>query len=593
MKFQGQKYRKMMSGFTLNETLITLGILVAGLVITLISVLFIRKNIEMTATQNFNNSCKEVRTRIQYRLEEHAQLLRSGEALFAVSDTVTREMWKEFYLRTKSSEYLPGIEGFGYSRIVPREKLIQHIRHIRQNGFPKYDIYPAGEREIYTSIIYLEPFAGRNLNAFGYDMYSEPVRRKAMEIARDSLTAMLSGKVELVQEANETNKQPGVLMYIPVFHAGMTIETVEQRRAAIKGWVYSPYRMKDLMIGIRSSVDLSLDNPLRLQIYDDNIISEETELYDSEVVDSVHVTNPNMHLELPVAFRNKKWSLVFTGRKEELSVFNAQQLWVWLTGFFITLLLFILSTLQIRTNIRNRQIEHLNKQLESLNADKDRFIAILSHDLKSPFTSILGFLELLSTGIRKYSLDQIESHVHVINDAARSTYNLLEDLLMWTRAHSGKIPFKPQMIPFREIYDNAFEILFPLAESKNITVGYSAPDDLQIIADMDMIKAIMRNLISNAVKFTDMGGSIKITASKDDEGVTVSVADTGVGINPGYQETIFDISKIFSTAGTKGEQGSGLGLVLCREFVETHGGRIWFTSEPFRGSDFRFFLPGK
>lgn len=581
-----------MSGFTFRETLVTMGVLIAGLLLTIALVLYNRRNVKEAAIMDFEYSCNQLRIRIETRLEQHAQLLRGGKGLFSVSDTVTVEEWHNFYLKTNIDEYLPGIQGFGYSLLIQPEELESHeaqFRIIYRDYKPDYKVYPEGKRDVYSSIIMLEPHNERNLVAIGYDMFSDPVRRKAMEIARDSNSAMLSGMVRLVQEIDE-DVQPGVLMYIPDYKKNMPFSTVEERRKAIKGWIYSPYRMRDLMQGIRGTMSHYAEAPLHLSIYDDTVISEETLLYDSYDMDSIYIEKPNLSLTLPAEFRGKIWTLVFTGRKDELSIFHREQLFIMVTGIFITLLLFGLSLMQIRSNIRRNQIEALNRQLERLNSDKDRFIAILSHDLKSPFTSILGFLELLRNGIRRYSLEQIEDHVKTIHDAAKNTYRLLEDLLVWTRAHTDKLPFNPKMIPLEKIYDNVIQVLIPLAESKKINLEYKAENNIMIFADEDMLKTVLRNLISNAIKFTDHG-SVTVNAFHENDGVTVSVADTGTGIRPEQQSSLFDITRILPTAGTKGEKGSGLGLVICREFVEIHGGEIGFTSEWGKGSDFRFHLP--
>lgn len=590
-----QKYRLLMSGFTLRETITTLGVLFAGLAITIASVVFNRQNIEESAKRDFDYSCNQLRIKIETRLEEHAQLLRGGKGLFAESDTVTREEWLGFYRITSIDEYLPGIQGFGYSLLISPESLQQHeerFRKVYSDIKPDYKVFPEGKREIYSSIILLEPHDERNIKALGYDMFSDSIRRRAMETARDYNISMLSGKVELVQEIDQ-DKQPGVLMYNPDFEPGMPHETKEQRRAAIRGWVYSPYRMRDLMQGIRGRMDHYEQDPLRLKIYDDTIISEKTLLYDSREIDSLKIENPNLNQVLRTEFNGKIWTLVFEGRKDEMSAFHRGQIFIWITGLVITALLFVLSTMQIRASIRSREIELLNRELEKSGADKDRFIAILSHDLKSPFTSILGFLELLTTGLRKFTIDQIEGHLITVNEAARNTFNLLEDLLMWTRAHTGKIPFNPEELSFGEYYGNVAEIMLPAAEAKNIRIQYDAAEDLRIYADKDMLKAVLRNLISNAIKFTQPGGTIKVSALRENDGVTVSVADSGTGIRPEQKDSIFDISKILPTSGTGGEKGSGLGLILCREFVEIHGGKIWFTSEWGQGSDFRFNLPLK
>lgn len=594
MYFLRKKYRILMSDFTLKETLITLGVLITGLIITVLSVISNRKNIEEAARKEFEYSCNQIRIKVETRLEEHAQLLRGGVGLFAVSDSVTHEEWHEYFLRIRIEKYLPGIQGLGFSLLLQPDEVEENekrFREVYKDYKPDYKIYPEGKRDIYTSIIYLEPHNERNKMAMGYDMFSESVRRKAMEVARDSNMAMLTGKVELVQEIDK-DKQPGVLMYIPFYKKGMPTETVGQRRVAIRGWVYSPYRMRDLMQGIMSTMAHYGEEPLRLQIYDDTIVSATSLLFDSQEVDSVKIEDPNLGASMETDFRGKKWTLVFSGRRNEMSVFHKEQIVIWLPGLIITALLFTLSIIQIRASIKSRQIDQLNKQLERLNADKDRFIAILSHDLKSPFTAILGFLELLTTGLRKYSLEQIETHLNTINDATKNTFNLLQDLLMWTRAHSGKIPFNPEKISFKDKYDNVISLMMPAAEAKNIKIEYNAPDNIKVLADKDMLKTILRNLVSNAIKFTHKGGTIKISAIREDGNTTISVADNGIGIKTDEIDKIFDISKILPSSGTNGEKGSGLGLLLCKEFVETHGGRIWFTSEYGKGSDFRFTLPG-
>jgi signal transduction histidine kinase len=231
------------------------------------------------------------------------------------------------------------------------------------------------------------------------------------------------------------------------------------------------------------------------------------------------------------------------------------------------------------------------KQLLQLNADKDLFISILAHDLKSPFHAILSLSELLSKNIRQYSTGEIENLANDINTSAQSTYTLLEDLLKWARAQSGKIPFEPQKLSFTGICKDILEIVNPNASAKNITVNYSESEQISIFADIDMLKAVFRNLISNAIKFTDNGGLIYISAERNHANVTITVSDNGIGIEPENLDKLFDISKIHTTKGTADEKGTGLGLLLCKEFVEKHGGKIWVESEFGKGSEFKFTLP--
>jgi PAS domain S-box-containing protein len=244
--------------------------------------------------------------------------------------------------------------------------------------------------------------------------------------------------------------------------------------------------------------------------------------------------------------------------------------------------------------IRKRAEEKLKENenlLQKSNADKDRFISILSHDLRSPFNSILGFSEVLTEDIRKLNTDEIENIAHNINKSARNTFYLLEDLLAWARAQQGKITFRPQELNLADICKNILEILNPIAISKNITINYYVADRIKVFADIDMIKTVLRNLVSNAIKFTNNGGAINISSEENSENVTISVSDNGVGIKSENITKLFDISEVMTTKGTAEETGTGLGLLLCKEFVEKCGGKIWVESKHGKGSDFKFTLP--
>ena len=230
------------------------------------------------------------------------------------------------------------------------------------------------------------------------------------------------------------------------------------------------------------------------------------------------------------------------------------------------------------------------QRLLQLNSDKDRFISILAHDLRSPFTALLGLSDLLIENIRIYNVEEIEGLLKHIKDASKETFALLEDLLKWTSTQSGKIPFKPQILSFADICKNVLETLDANAYAKNISVNSSVSENISVFADEDMLKTVMRNLVSNAIKFTNNGGSIIIGAEEKPEFVIISVSDNGIGIKSEKLSNLFDISQRQNTKGTEEESGTGLGLILCKEFVELNGGKIWVDSEYGKGSDFKFTL---
>ncbi len=248
--------------------------LALGLLMTFGLWFWAERNFQRDTQAYFDFRVRQLVDRIDKRLENYRQVLHGTRGLFSASVSVERGEFHEYVAALHLEQRYPGIQGVGFSFIVPKEELDRHTQQIRRQGFPDYQIYPPGERNIYTSIIYLEPFTGRNLRAFGYDMFSEPIRHQAMVYARDNDRVGLSGKVTLVQETDK-DIQAGFLMYLPVFKNGQPHGDEQQRRANIIGWVYSPFRIKDFMEGIGGE----RAGDLYLSIYDGDQVSDAALLY--------------------------------------------------------------------------------------------------------------------------------------------------------------------------------------------------------------------------------------------------------------------------------------------------------------------------
>lgn len=222
-----------------------------------------KKKAEERSAKLFSMRTQQVTEAIDKRMRDYIQILAGGKAMFIASDTVTRRDWNSYYKTLKLEESYPGLQGFGYSHVVRPNQVKQHVQQIRNEGFTDYSITPAGKRSIYTAIIYLEPFTGRNLRAFGYDMFSDSVRQSAMRIARDTRQPTLSGKVRLVQETGQ-DEQSGFLIYLPIYYNNAEPESIKERQRLIKGFVYSPFRAKDLMRAV-----LTKDfNDIDIEVYD-------------------------------------------------------------------------------------------------------------------------------------------------------------------------------------------------------------------------------------------------------------------------------------------------------------------------------------
>ncbi len=1028
-------------------------LLLAGLIVTALAASYTKSQEDAAAAREFDLVCNEIEGKILDRLNAHEQILRSGAAFYEHAVYVTRQQWHDFTERQKIVLQLPGIQGIGFARLIPRQKLAQHIQQVRDEGFPAYQVRPEGEREIYSSIIYLEPFTDRNLRAFGYDMLTEPVRRAAMERARDTDSATLSGKVILKQETDQ-DIQAGTLMYVPVYRKGMPRETIEQRRAALLGWVYSTYRMNDLMRGILGRWDLANNRRIGLEIFDGRQATPDTLLYDSCHADSRRAaTASQMTLQRPIISAGHQWTLNFTRAATSIAEyakvwlvlfggtitslllaqlffnlyntrFNAQQLagrltadlqnstarlalatdaggvgiwdydvihnkliwddqmfrlygikreqfigayeawtaevhpedrercdkemkmalrgekefdtefrvlwpdgsthciralarvqrnaagqavsmvgtnwditkskqteeelrlnrekfelavrgsqdgiwdwnlrdnslyisprwkqqlgyqddelanefksfeqllhpdhkpdvmnyidsylksdehnysielrmrhktgaWRWilargaailneqgvpvrmagshtditerkqvehyriLSGEVLSILnestdfkdsiQRILAAIKLATGcaavavrlqdgddfpylgqqgfpedfmlkensliagdadggicmgpdgsvclestcdlvlsgktdssnalftrggsfwtnssgpilnlpaaedprlnqrnqcfksgynsvalipIREKQrivgllqlydhragqfsldainaleemachigeallrkkteaaLKESETSLREMNSTKDKFFSIIAHDLRAPLSSFAGMTEIMAEESSNLKKAEIQEFAVCMRDSASNTYRLLENLLNWATSQRGLIPFKPEIVPLLPVVKECIGLMLESAKNKDIEIMCGAPDNIAVFADRNMLQTVIRNLISNAVKFTHKGGKISVSAKITDNGdVEVAIIDSGIGMDSATIEELFRIDVRSSRPGTSGEHGTGIGLPLSKEFVGKMGGRIWVESEENKGSVFYFTIPCK
>jgi diguanylate cyclase (GGDEF)-like protein len=321
---QGKRPRPRSLRFTL-----ALAVLAVGILTSLVAGGIVRHNIRENALRRATAAADAITLKIEDRLNAYAVLLRGAQGLFAASASVERDEWRRYVRLLQAWDIVPGYEGIGFAVLIPAAELDDHVAGVRREGFPAYQVTPSGTRDVYSSIVYLEPFAGRNLLAFGYDMFSDPVRRAAMEQARDTGRPALSGKVTLRQEGGRADPQPGTLMYVPVYRNDAPAGTVEERRAALLGWVYSPYRMRDLMTGILGGVTTRDGELLDLRIYDSDRADPRRLLFDSHPAGRPPVPASFLHVERTITFNGRLWLLVFDGD----AAAAALSYWpAWLTG---------------------------------------------------------------------------------------------------------------------------------------------------------------------------------------------------------------------------------------------------------------------
>jgi len=280
-------------------------------------------------------------------------------------------------------------------------------------------------------------------------------------------------------------------------------------------------------------------------------------------------------------------------RAAELVVTNEELVFATEKAKLVEELIIANKDLKHQISVRQQAEESLKESescLQQLNSTKDKLFSIIAHDLRSPIGNILGLSELLIDSKQISDIEESKEVIKLINTTANHTLILLDNLLAWAKSQTGQIDFKPENLHLQPIIQEIVVVYNASAAQKNIVLNYK-PDDIVAYADPNMLKTVLRNLVSNAIKLIDSGGKIDINAVSDQNQTEISISDNGVGMNEETRNKLFRIDTTLTTKGTANESGSGLGLILCKEFVEKHQGKIWVESEIGKGSSFHFTIP--
>lgn len=278
-------------------------------------------------------------------------------------------------------------------------------------------------------------------------------------------------------------------------------------------------------------------------------------------------------------------------QKELLSSTKNRQVYLYVIIVLVIFFLLVLFVLLRKEKQLARELQEKTRELKKLNVAKDRFFSIIAHDLKNPFNALVSYTSLLRSEFDSFSKEELSQIITDLNDATEQGFALLENLLYWTRAQTNRIKVYKTFFNLKRIVDNVVSLATPNLAAKSQTVEVAIDDELVVFADKDMIATVIRNLVFNSIKFSYANSVIRIEGRKIGHSIQVSVIDQGVGIDAEKQHKFFNYEENTTSAGTAGETGSGLGLVICREFVEKNDGLIWVESEPGKGATFRFTIP--
>lgn len=475
--------------------------------------------------QSFNAALHETLRNIDQRMITYEQMLRGAQGLFSASQNMNRDKFYSYVSMLKLDENFPGVQGMGFALIVQSEQKQRHVETIRNEGLPAYTIQPAGEREMYAPGIFVEPFSEANIYSLGVDNYADPVRRKAMDIARDTNTPVNSGKV-LLQEA-DGHVRAGFLMFLPIYRNGLPHDTLEQRRNNIIGWVYASSRMEAMMNGIRGGSQENID----IEVHDGEDISDESLLYDSDTSNS-HLANASpakFRGATPVSIANHDWTIAahsLPGFDYRLEDYKPRIVYV---SLITSVLLSLLTGLLVYGRARALEDAHEISQRESRYRqmfEENPSIAYLLDpetgqivDANTAAVEFWGYSleELRNMNISKISFVPSDKIVEVMGIIKKGTTHRIE---MQHRTKSGEIRFV-------EVFSGPFTY-----QGKNLR--YSIAHDItsrRKAEDGQLLAAAVFNSVEDAVMVTDPDNRI-VMVNPAFKTITGYSAEEVIGQNP-------------------------------------------------------------
>jgi len=531
----------------------------------------------------FERASDGVVAAITGRIDAYTAMLLGGAGLFAASSDVTRHEFHRYVERLELVQRYPGIQGIGYARLVrPGER--ERILAVNRADIPAFRFWPERPSGDITAIVYLEPPDERNQLAMGFDMMSDTVRAEAMNRACDEAQPAATGRVRLVQEdADPGRAQSGFLIYVPVYAGGSVPASVEQRRRALLGYVYSPFRADDLLDGVVSD---ELRYTIGFEVYEGGV-------EDNRLLHRTALTMPpsSMQTKRVIDVAGRPWTVVLhRGAVLEVSGRRVIASLIAIGGSVLSILLFLVMKGQVRAmgaaEERAEELRRSEERLRAADRAKEEFLATVSHELRTPLNAIVGWTSMLGRGMIP---PHMQGHaIDVIARNAAAQTRLVEDLLDMSRAIAGHLRLKVVPVDTQSIVDAAIDAVRPAAEESGLTLEHRRGGPLGLIrADPVRLQQIVTNLLSNAIKFTPRGGRISLRAERTGDTVIIAVQDTGIGMAREFLPFVFDRFRQADSTATRSRGGAGLGLAIARHLVELHGGTIAATSEgPGKGSTF-------
>lgn len=566
------------------HTLVAVAVLAIGLGATVYYWNNLRRSVEADMDMAFARHGQSIGNAAMARMQQYENFLRGSTGLFVVYDFIPQSDWDEYHRPYNIKDRYPDVEGIGLSRYLTKEEVPAFLERKASQDEPGFKIFPEGDRDVYVPVSLNAPFTGNNGKSKGYDGYTQPTRRKAMDRAIETGRPTASGKIQLVSESRAARSS--LILYMPIYEKDKPARTPEERRNAMLGFSYMAIDAAAFVDAVLASAQSS---NIGIRLSDADLPDEEGLMYQSSNFATIRDQKGSRTNSQTVEIYGHRWRTTLVASPNIISQYERQlpSQAVWrgiLSSLFFAGLVWYLIT--------DRERKYARQKQEEVQTAKDDLLSLASHQLRTPATVVKQYVGMLLQG---YAGDLTKKQMNMLSNAYDSNERQLEiinQLLYVARLDAGRITLHRKKTDISKLMRDVVQDQTEAIAARNQQMTFKLPKR-PMMADIDphYVRMVFENLLSNAIKYTPSQGRLHMSARRTPGHIVIRMSDTGVGVEPELQSSIFEKFTRVENALSTDVNGSGVGLYLTKQIVELHKGNIEVRSVPGEGSTFIVRIP--